>query len=114
LQLDGTDGTDGTNEPRGWGRGAVWAGAWLALQLACGSLSAARPELSLTGVWDFYPGVGDAGLEGLTEKPGKITVPGAWQAQGYGQPGGSIPSSVVGADVTPSEYLRHNLTARCL
>ena len=56
----------------------------------------------------------DAGLEGLKGKPGKITVPGAWQAQGYGQPGGSIPSSVVGADVTPSEYLRHNLTARCL
>jgi len=99
---------------RGWRRGAVWGGAWLALQLACGSLSAARPELSLTGVWDFYPGVDEAGLEGLTAKPGKITVPGAWQAQGYGQPGGSIPSSVVGADVTPSEYLRHNLTARCL
>ena len=99
---------------RGWRRGAVWAGAWLALQLACGSLGAARPELSLTGVWDFYPGVGDAGLEGVKGKAGKITVPGAWQAQGYGEPGGSIPSSVVGADVTPAEYLRHNLTARCL
>jgi len=94
--------------------GAGWAGAWLALHLACGSLPAARPQLDLTGAWDFYPGAGDAPLEGLAVKPGKIVVPGAWQAQGYGQPGGSIPSSVVGSDITPSEYLRHNLTARCL
>jgi beta-glucuronidase len=94
--------------------GAGWVGAWLALQVACNSLAAARPQLDLTGVWDFYPGAGDAPLEGLAMKPGKIVVPGAWQAQGYGQPGGSIPSSVVGSDITPSEYLRHNLTARCL
>ena len=71
-------------------------------------------RLDLTGVWDFYPGAGDAALEGLTMRPAKIVVPGAWQAQGYGQPGGSIPSSVVGSDITPSAYLRHNLTARCL
>ena len=75
---------------------------------------APRPRLELTGAWDFYAEVGEATLEGVTNPPGRIIVPGSWQAQGYGQPGGSIPSSVVGADVTPAEYLRHNLTARCL
>lgn len=73
-----------------------------------------RQQILLTGPWDFYPDVGEATLENVTGKPGKISVPGAWQTQGYGPPGGSIPSSVVGSDITPSVYLRHNLTARCL
>jgi hypothetical protein len=73
-----------------------------------------RPRIDLTGSWEFYPDVGDAQLEGVTNKPGRIVVPGAWQAQGYGPPGGSIPSSVIGSDITPAIYLRHNLTARCL
>jgi beta-galactosidase len=78
------------------------------------ALAASRPRLDLTGEWDFYPDVGDAALDTVTAEPGKILVPGSWQAQGYGEPGGSIPSSVVGSDTTPAEYLRHNLTARCL
>ncbi len=76
--------------------------------------AASRPRLDLTGQWDFYPDVGDAALDAVTADAGKILVPGAWQAQGYGEPGGSIPSSVVGSDITPANYLRHNLTARCL
>lgn len=90
---------------------------WMLLMMAqmalCSSVPA-RSRVDLTGVWDFYPDVGDASLAKLTVRPGKISVPGAWQTQGYGQPGGSIPSSVVGSDITPSAYLRHNLTARCL
>jgi hypothetical protein len=93
---------------------AAWASACLALHLACNSFSAPRLQLDLSGAWDFYPDAGDKALENVTVKPGKIMVPGAWQAQGYGEPGGSIPSSVVGSDITPSAYLRHNLTARCL
>jgi hypothetical protein len=90
-------------------------GAWLALLYCVLSLhGATRPRLDLNGEWDFYPDVGEATLEAATVKPGKIQVPGAWQAQGYGQAGGSIPSSVVGSDLTPAAYLRHNLTARCL
>jgi hypothetical protein len=92
-----------------------WAGAWLALLHCALSLQGAtRPRLDLNGQWDFYADVGEATLDTATANPGKISVPGAWQAQGYGQPGGSIPSSVVGSDITPAEYLRHNLTARCL
>ncbi|MCL4177435.1 MAG: DUF4082 domain-containing protein [Verrucomicrobia bacterium] len=92
-----------------------WAGAWLVLlQCSLSLQGAVRPRLDLNGTWDFYPDVGDATLDTATIAPGKILVPGAWQAQGYGPPGGSIPSSVVGSDITPAEYLRHNLTARCL
>ena len=88
---------------------------WLALlQCALSLQGATRPRLDLNGQWDFFPDVGEATLETATAKPGKIMVPGAWQAQGYGPPGGSIPSSVVGSDITPAAYLRHNLTARCL
>ena len=91
------------------------AGAWLALLQCVVSLQGAtRSRLDLNGQWDFFPDVGEATLEPATAKPGKIMVPGAWQAQRYGQPGGSIPSSVIGSDITPAEYLRHNLTARCL
>ena len=93
---------------------AVWAGVCLALQLGCGGLSAARPQLDLTGAWDFYPDVGDSALEGVTVKPGRIVVPGAWQAQGYGRPGGAIPASLLDARTSPADHLRHNLTARCL
>jgi hypothetical protein len=92
-----------------------WAGVWLVLLQCPLSLQGdVRPRLDLNGTWDFYPDVGDATLDTATVAPGKILVPGAWQAQGYGPPGGSIPSSVVGSDITPAEYLRHNLTARCL
>lgn len=84
------------------------------LAVARSAQGAPRPRLELTGAWDFYAEVGEATLESVTNQPGRIIVPGSWQAQGYGQPGGSIPSSVVGADVTPAEYLRHNLTGRCL
>ena len=93
---------------------AILAGAWLVLHLTCPGLAATRPQIDLTGKWDFYPDVGEASLERVTAKPTSIVVPGAWQAQGYGPSGGSIPSSVVGSDLTPAEYLRHNLTARCL
>lgn len=78
------------------------------------SVAADRPRIDLAGTWDFYPDVGDAALAGLTAPPQKITVPGAWQTQGYGPPGGVIPSSVIGSDLSPADYLRHNLTARCL
>jgi len=73
-----------------------------------------RPRVDLTGTWDFYANVGDATLESAAVAPGKIVVPGAWQAQGYGQPGGLFPSSVIGSDLSPADHLRHNLTARCL
>ena len=86
----------------------------LALGLGCSRLSAARPQLDLTGTWDFYPDVGDAGLESMTVKPGTIRVPGAWQAQGYGKAGGTIPASLLEANTSPADHLRHNLTARCL
>jgi beta-galactosidase/beta-glucuronidase len=96
------------------GRSTVGIGGWIVLFIACEALCADRPRIDLNGAWDFYPDVGEAAFENVTTKPGKIAVPGAWQAQGYGQPGGSIPSSVVGSDITPAAYLRHNLTARCL
>jgi len=85
--------------------------ACLALML---SAAAGRPRIDLEGTWDFYPDVGDAALAGLTAPPQKISVPGAWQTQGYGPPGGVIPSSVIGSDLSPADYLRHNLAARCL
>ncbi len=98
-----------------WHGGFRWLAPWLSLLYCILSLQGAtRSRLDLNGQWDFYPDVGEATLEAVTVKPGRIQVPGAWQAQGYGQPGGSIPSSVVGSDLTPAEYLRHNLTARCL
>lgn len=77
-----------------------------------------RERVALNGPWDFFPDVGEATWETVRRdgviKRGKIEVPGAWQAQGYGSPGGVIPSSVIGPDLTPAAYLRHNLTARCL
>ncbi len=79
-----------------------------------GSQSTIRPTLELTGSWDFYPDVGDAPLEKVTAKPGKIVVPGAWQTQGYGEPGGTMPASLISANTSPADHLRHNLTARCL
>jgi len=93
---------------------AAWAAICLCLHLGGGAVLAARPQLALTGAWDFYPDVGEAALENVTVKPGRIVVPGAWQAQGYGQPGGVIPASLLGGDASPAEHLRHNLTARCL
>ncbi len=90
----------------------AWIG--LALGLGCSSLSAARPQIELNGTWDFYPDVGDSDLESLTVKPGTVQVPGAWQAQGYGQSGGTIPASLLQANTSPADHLRHNLTARCL
>lgn len=76
--------------------------------------AALRDSIPLGGEWDFYTDVGEASLAEVKTPPAKIAVPGAWQAQGFGTPGGSIPSSVLGADMTPASYLRHNLTARCL
>ena len=93
---------------------------YILLSLVCAaiwgpaSVAAERPRYDLTGVWDFYPDVGDADLAAVTTSPSQIRVPGAWQTQGFGAPGGSIPSSVIGSDLSPAEYLRHNLTARCL
>lgn len=92
----------------------LWRTLFMMAQTALCSSVSARSRLDLTGTWDFYPDVEEASLSTVTVRPGKITVPGAWQTQGYGEPGGSIPSSVVGSDITPSAYLRHNLTARCL
>jgi len=84
-----------------------WAGVWLALvQYALSLQGATRPRLDLNGPWDFFPDVGEATLETAAAQPGKIMVPGAWQAQGYGPPGGSIPSSVVGSDITPAALRR--------
>ncbi len=95
-------------------RALALAGACVALHLSCGALLAARPQIDLTGAWDFYPDIGDSALERVTVKPGKIIVPGAWQAQGYGAPGGTIPSANIGPGTSPAEYLRHNLMGRCL
>lgn len=72
------------------------------------------PRIDLTGSWHYYADMGEAEETGSGRPPGQIQVPGAWQAQGYGSPGGSIPSSIMGSDITPVAYLRHNLTARCL
>jgi len=61
--------------------------------------------------------VGDAALADVIRsglRPGKIIVPGAWQTQGYGKPGGTIPAGLALASNSPADYLRHNLTARCL
>ncbi len=55
--------------------------------LAAPERTAGRPRLDLTGAWSFYPDVGEASLEGVTNPPGRIVVPGAWQAQGYGKSG---------------------------
>ena len=88
--------------------------AFLAAVFALSAAGASRPRLDLTGSWDFYADVGEAALESITKSPGKITVPGAWQAQGYGDPGGTIPSANIGPGTSPAEYLRHNLMARCL
>lgn len=86
----------------------------LVLHGVVGYAAGERPRCDLNGSWDFYADVGDADLAQVTSPPGKIDVPGAWQTQGYGPAGGSIPSSVVGSDISSAEYLRHNLTARCL
>lgn len=90
------------------------AGICLAACLGLETLSAERPKVDLAGSWDFYPDVGDAPMAGVTAKPGRIVVPGAWQAQGYGTPGGTIPSANIGPGTSPAEYLRHNLMGRCL
>jgi beta-galactosidase/beta-glucuronidase len=89
-------------------------GVCLTLFLSLNSVPAARVKLDLRGNWDFYPDVGASPLESVAVKPGKIIVPGAWQAQGYGTPGGTIPSANIGPGTSPAEYLRHNLMGRCL
>lgn len=70
-----------------------------------------RPQLHLTGEWGFIPDVGDSSIRQIKKPMEKIKVPGAWQAQGYGAPGGKLH---VGADVIDAGFLLHNLTARCL
>lgn len=92
----------------------AWTAAGLALQLACSGLSVARPQLDLTGTWDFYADAGDAVVPDRQAKPRQILVPGAWQARGYGEPGGTIPSANIGPGTSAADYLRHNLMARCL
>lgn len=91
----------------------TWAVLCIAFWSAVG-VGQERPRCDLTGEWDFYPDVADADLAKITVAPSKIYVPGAWQTQGFGPAGGTIPSSVIGSDLSPAEYLRHNLTARCL
>ncbi len=81
---------------------------------ALGVFAADRPRIDLAGTWDFYQNVGNAAAGEVTKPPGKIVVPGAWQAQGYGEPGGTIPSANIGPGTSPADYLRHNLMARCL
>ncbi len=93
---------------------AAVLGFCIVLHLSGGNLLGARPQLDLTGTWDFYADVGDSALGSTAAKPGKILVPGAWQAQGYGAAGGTIPSANIGPGTSPAEYLRHNLMARCL
>ncbi len=94
-------------------RCVLWAILCVASWSAVG-VGQERPRCDLTGEWIFYADVGDADLAAVTVVPSAIRVPGAWQAQGFGPPGGMIPSSVIGSDLSPAEYLRHNLTARCL
>jgi len=86
----------------------------LALHSGGSALWAARPQFDLTGTWEFYPNVGDLPLESVTAKPARIVVPGAWQTQGFGTPGGTMPAALLGTDPSPADHLRHNLTARCL
>ncbi len=90
------------------------AGVCIAFNRSYGEMPTARQQINLTGTWDFFPDVGDSDLETGTVKAGKIVVPGAWQAQGYGPPAGTIPSANIGPGTSPAEYLRHNLMARCL
>lgn len=87
---------------------------FLLAPLLASAAPAPRERVALSGEWNFFPDVGEATLAEVKMPPAKITVPGAWQAEGFGTPGGSIPSSVVGSEITPAAYLRHNLTARCL
>lgn len=70
-----------------------------------------RPRIDLTGTWQFAPDVGDANLSQVTKPLKTIQVPGAWQAQGFGTPGGRMR---MGPGVMDADYLLHNLTARCL
>ncbi len=90
-----------------------------ALVLIIGACSAAprersfimRPQIHLTGEWGFIPDVGDSDIRQIKKPMEKIRVPGAWQAQGFGMPGGKMR---MGPGVMDADYLRHNLTARCL
>ncbi|MHC1763777.1 MAG: DUF4082 domain-containing protein [Verrucomicrobiia bacterium] len=86
----------------------------LATLVSLSAFAEKRPRLDLSGNWDFYADVADRTLDRASSPSGKITAPGAWQAQGYGQPGGTIPSANIGPGTSPAEYLRHNLMARCL
>ena len=76
-----------------------------------GETAMIRPRIDLTGEWGFAPDVGDKSAFELPEPTQKILVPGAWQAQGYGTPGGKLQ---MGQGVIEVPYLRHNLVARCL
>jgi hypothetical protein len=67
--------------------------------------------MDLTGTWQFYANVAEATLE---QAPSTIQVPGAWQTQGYGPPGGTMPAALLDTETSPADHLRHNLTARCL
>lgn len=93
--------------------------AWIArIPVLCCALAtsavAERARIDLTGAWDFYADIGEATFEQLTQAPTRIVVPGAWQTQGYGEPGGTIPAALLDTETSPADHLRHNLTARCL
>jgi len=70
---------------------------------------AVRPQLDLTGEWRFAPDAGEASIREVTKPLQNIKVPGAWQAQGYGTPGGKMR---MGNEMIDAAYLLHNLTAR--
>ncbi len=89
-------------------------GVGLLTCLLLGNWCSGRPRIDLNGHWDFYPDVGNATLDAITAPPATIIVPGAWQAQGFGSAGGTIPSANIGPGRSPADYLRHNLMARCL
>ena len=85
--------------------------AWPLAAAPASEPAAVRPRLNLTGTWQFAADVGDARLGDVKKPLARIKVPGAWQAQGFGKPGGAIPMA---KDESPAAYLRNNLTARCL
>lgn len=70
-----------------------------------------RPRIDLGGEWGFVADVGDRTIREAGKPLGRISVPGAWQAQGYGSPGGALD---MGSHQIDAAYLKHNLVARCL
>ncbi len=58
------------------------------LALSCSTANAGRPRVGLSGAWRFQLDERELGVEGAwydgLADPGRIAVPGSWEAQGYG------------------------------